>query len=161
MFGVLLAGLVLGQAGSGLAEHQYPPAHHACVTEKTVDGGVVRKIKKLVSDPALCKPGKEVELSWPKSEWALDGFGTDATPSVQGLSLLTVCVSSPLVITDLDDGVPGQVVTVMSVGCGGSLAVNDAGFFELSANFLDATGLDTLTLVFDGAVWYEVARSVN
>ena len=42
----------------------------------------------------------------------------------------------------------------------GALTVTNGGNMKLSANFV-TTPLDTLTLIYDGTNWHEVARSVN
>lgn len=42
----------------------------------------------------------------------------------------------------------------------GALTVTDGGTLNLAGNFVTTAG-DTMTLVSDGAAWYEVARSVN
>jgi len=66
-----------------------------------------------------------------------------------------------LTITDLEDGVPGQVLTIHQLGSGQPVTINDAGSFVLSNNFTSDAG-DTLTLARVAAgFWVEVARSQN
>ncbi len=85
----------------------------------------------------------------------------DTTPSVENLSLLSVNFGSPLTITDLVDGVSGQVVTLHDTIGGGNVTINDGAPFFLSANWI-STDSDTLTLIrVFGSIWVEVARSVN
>lgn len=90
-----------------------------------------------------------------------DGFVTladDATPTVAGVKY---CLTGgTTTITDLDDGVTGQVVTIMAdhsvtITDGTNLYLNSSGNFVMGAS-------DTLTLICRADnKWYEIARSNN
>lgn len=90
-----------------------------------------------------------------------DTIGTlanDATPSVLDGRLWTT--GGTTTITDFDDGVTAQVITVIAEH---SLTITDGTNIFLSGNTNWAmTSSDTLTLVCkaDG-LWYEVARGDN
>ncbi len=86
----------------------------------------------------------------------------DTTPSVSNgaVSLMRTNNSSPTTITNLDNGRVGQVVTIRfgdsdtTVAHGGSLLIRLSG--AANTTFVSA---DTLTLVFDGTGWVEIART--
>ena len=103
-----------------------------------------------------------------------DGVPVDvtesATPVVQGLSALILAPSvSPLVVTGLIGGVPGQSVTLFSVQTVG-LTINDGaagvGTIQLSggANLVFPTTINGLyssvSLFKRGTQWYETSRTL-
>ena len=82
----------------------------------------------------------------------------DATPSVQGANLWKT--GGTTTITDLDDGVVGQTITILSAH---AITITDGTNILLngSANFVMAAG-DTLTLtMFNDQVCEETSRKVN
>ncbi|MCZ7647665.1 MAG: hypothetical protein M5U26_20810 [Planctomycetota bacterium] len=81
-----------------------------------------------------------------------------ATPSVINLS--AVIITADTTVTNLTGGIAGQVVTIVAGAGTTSVQVADAGNFSLSAAF-NGNADDTLTVVFNGAQWIEVARSAN
>lgn len=90
---------------------------------------------------------------------ALAAAATDI--SVSGVSVITVTGDAGAnTITTMSGGATGQVVTLVFVDAlvtmtdGGTLKLNGAGNFTSSAD-------DTMTLVYTGTNWYEIARSVN
>lgn len=90
------------------------------------------------------------------SEAFADG---ESTPSVSGGNVFTTSNSSATTITSLDDGRPGQMVTIVFGDA--NTMISDAGSFHLAGGFA-STPDDTLQLEStDGTNWYEVGRSVN
>lgn len=86
-------------------------------------------------------------------------FGSGATPSVAGgVTLLVLNYASPTVVTNLEDGHQGQVVTIIHGGT--NVDINESGNFSLAGNW-NPGDLDTLTLVRSAGSWVEVARSDN
>ena len=85
-------------------------------------------------------------------------LANDATPSVAaGNSFKT---GGTTTITDFDDGVVGQEITILSAH---AITITDGAPIILngSANFVMAAA-DTLTLkMYDNQVWSEVSRMVN
>jgi hypothetical protein len=96
-------------------------------------------------------------LSGPYS-WVIRTLTDDATPSVEGGRLFLT--GGTTTITDFDDGVEGQLITIVSEH---AITITDGTniFLSGSANFVMAA-TDTLTLMCkaDGK-WYEVGRSDN
>lgn len=93
-----------------------------------------------------------------------DAADADATPSVaQCHGFLRLNAGTTYSITNLDHGLKGQVVTLVHTHASGTITItHDTTKIALNgaANF--AMGQhDTLTVVFDGAIWRETARSVN
>lgn len=91
-------------------------------------------------------------------------LANDATPSIKpsgGTWLETIWTTGGITtITDFDDGVTGQVITIVSAH---SITITDGTniFLSGSANF-DMVATDTLTLVQkDDGKWYELSRSDN
>ena len=80
--------------------------------------------------------------------------GGDATPTVlNGKYFLTAGTTA---ITDFDDGVVGQTITVKAKT---SITITDAGDLELVGNFAMTTG-DTITLtMIETGKWSEISRS--
>jgi len=82
----------------------------------------------------------------------------DTTPSVKNANL---CITTgTTTITDFDDGVVGQIITIKATG---NITITDGAPIILSgsANY-EMTDTDTLTLaMFDDQVWQEISRSVN
>jgi hypothetical protein len=94
-----------------------------------------------------------------------DGLGTaaadDTTPTVAGLRTLVLPANTgATAITQLDNAVDGQVVTLVCNSSTNSPTIADSGNFALSAAWTPAQH-DTLTVVSAGAVWREVSRSTN
>jgi hypothetical protein len=84
----------------------------------------------------------------------------DATPTVaNGVRVLFIGPNTaPLAITNLDNGVNGQVVTLVCMSATNAPTIADAGNFALSAGYVG--GLDgSITLVLDGAVWRQLMIS--
>ena len=131
-------------------------------------------VSALASPGTINQAGNPVD--WTKLKGVPDGFADgidrlfglatadtsgDSTPSVASLSLLSIGAAGAVTITGLEDAVAGQVLTIHDVGGGGTITINDAGEFVLSANWVSTDG-DTLTLARTfGGFWVEVARSVN
>lgn len=82
----------------------------------------------------------------------------DTTPSVRGLTQLTITNSVGTTITDFDDGVDQQEVTLIFTDANTTLT--DGGNLALAGGFT-STANDTLTIRRAGTTWYEVRRSVN
>jgi hypothetical protein len=81
----------------------------------------------------------------------------DTTPSVAGTHFLVYSTAANLTITNFDDGVDGQVVTILCSTPGNTITITrDHAYLPGGA---DATlgSADTITLVKYGAYWYAVA----
>jgi hypothetical protein len=95
---------------------------------------------------------------------AIEAFTlNDTTPSVSTkASLYTFTIDSALTVTDFDDGVAGQEITVtnptgafnVTIDDGANILLNGTADMVLTIN-------DTLTLIYNGSVWIEIARSVR
>jgi hypothetical protein len=98
----------------------------------------------------------------PSVNLQLTTASNDVTPTVRGATTLVAGANgSPTAITQLDNGVAGQVVTIMANSSLNPPTIADSGNFMLSAAW--NPGLtDTITLMTpDGSTWYEIARSDN
>ena len=89
----------------------------------------------------------------------------DATPSVEGGNVFytTPGSSGAVTITQLDDGSPGQQVTIVGKSGSNKSTINNGGNFNLvSTTAMTFDTDDTLTLTtLDGTNWVEIARSNN
>lgn len=90
---------------------------------------------------------------------AADG---DATPTVLGAThLLIPSNTGATAITQLDDAVSGQQVTIVATNATNPSTLADSGNFNLSAAWAPGVG-DTITLfTTNGTAWVEVSRSDN
>jgi parallel beta-helix repeat protein len=90
---------------------------------------------------------------------AADG---DTTPTVGGASTLLIAANTaPTAITQLDNGVAYQAVTLVATSATNPSTIADGGNFLLSANWTPDVD-DTLTLfTVNGTTWYEICRSAN
>ena len=88
-----------------------------------------------------------------KNVVTLDDTGT---PSVAGANVFTT--GGTTAITAFDDGVNGQIITVISAH---SVTITDGASLHLNGGNYAMTDNDTLTLVFDGSEWYETGRAVD
>jgi hypothetical protein len=90
--------------------------------------------------------------------WSIHTLSNDATPSVGGGRLFLT--GGTTTVTDFDDGVEGQIITVISAH---AITITDGTniFLNASGNWTMAS-TDTLTCVCkaDGK-WYEMSRSDN
>jgi hypothetical protein len=85
----------------------------------------------------------------------------DTTPAVPGLSFLMIANTSPITITNLDEGVAGQEVT-LKFNDANTILQNNTNLRLAGATDFISTFNDTLTLInVDGSVWYEKCRSIN
>jgi hypothetical protein len=83
----------------------------------------------------------------------------DPTPSVAGVSILLLAYETNTAVTNLTDGVPGQVVTIVA---GPNVDIADTGFFFLNGAFAPLDINNTLTVIKTSTnAWVEVARSDN
>jgi hypothetical protein len=118
-------------------------------------------------DHAICQPGQNSTEFSPKfiterevlpQIGAIPALADDATPTVGGGSLFLT--GGTTTITDFDDGVEGQIITVIAehgidITDGTNIFLSGSATWTMSAT-------DTLTLVCkaDGK-WYEVSRGDN
>lgn len=134
------------------------PANHAKIT---VGAGGILTIEPLTS------------TTTPTSVAVVGKFATTATSVTIATAATTFAVASNVVtvtgdgggntVATITGGVSGQILTLIFVD--GLVTVTDdasgaANTVNLSAAFT-STANDTLTLVFNGTSWREVARSVN
>jgi hypothetical protein len=104
----------------------------------------------LKADNKWYETARMVNLALPVVTFA----GGDATPTVlNGKYFLTAGTTA---ITDFDDGVVGQTITVKAKT---SITITDGGDLELAGNFAMTTG-DTITLtMLETGKWSEISRS--
>ena len=81
------------------------------------------------------------------------------TPSVLGVSHMLVSNSGATSITNFTNAVNGQILTLIFNDANTTVTRNNAYLFG-GLNFT-STANDTLTLIQNGGLWYEVCRSVN
>jgi hypothetical protein len=81
------------------------------------------------------------------------------TPSVSGISYMSITNSSPTTITNFTNGEEGQVIYLHFNDSNTTITRNNA-YLAGGANFV-STAADTLTLVKEGLYWYEISRSAN
>ncbi len=95
---------------------------------------------------------------------AADG---DATPTVLGATCLLIpSNTAPTAITQLDDAVPGQRVTIVATNATNPSTLADGARFILAGGAAWAPGIDDTITLFTAnggasAVWREVCRSDN
>jgi hypothetical protein len=86
-------------------------------------------------------------------------FGNgDTTPDVSSGDIYSTNNTNPTTITTFDNGHAGQVIRIVFTDANTTIA--ESGNIKLSAAFT-STADDTMTLLFNGANWYELSRSVN
>ena len=81
----------------------------------------------------------------------------DATPTVAAGNVFIINSSSTTDMTDLDDGLQGQMVIIRASTA--NVDVIDGGNLKLAGNWTPDAD-DTITLIFN-LVWYETSRSAN
>jgi hypothetical protein len=81
------------------------------------------------------------------------------TPSVTGVSFLSIANSSATSITNFTGGVEGQILVLLFQDSNTTIT-RDNAYLSGGVNFT-STASDTLTLIYSSPYWYEVARSVN
>lgn len=84
-------------------------------------------------------------------------LAASTTPSVAAGNVFTT--ASTASITDFTGGVAGQVI-ILLCGADTTTSLVDSTPIFISAAFT-CTSNDTITLVYSGSVWYEIARAVN
>lgn len=107
-------------------------------------------------DPTNCVIGPNKFST--NTTYILNFTDGDTTPSVAGRNVFRTVNTGATTITDFDDGVDGQEITVIFSDA--NTTVSDAGNLALSAAFT-STANDTLTLIRRGTVWFEKCRSAN
>ena len=93
-----------------------------------------------------------------QSEWLTAADG-DTSPSVASAKNIILANTSATVITNFDNGVDGQEITLFFTN--GNTTVNrDNAFLNGNVNFVGSAN-DTLTLIKKDTYWYEKSRSLN
>lgn len=82
----------------------------------------------------------------------------DTTPTVSSGNNFKAINTLATTITTFDDGYKGQIITIIFTTANTTIA--ETGNIKLSAAFT-STADDTMSLIYDGTNWYELARSVN
>jgi parallel beta-helix repeat protein len=102
------------------------------------------------------------DVSDPGSNAVLDGarfyVRGDKTPYVAKTSSMYIANSSAVVLTNLRGGQAGQTIVLAFGDSNTSIAASAP--FALTGAFTSGVN-DTLTLMYDGATWLEIARSNN
>jgi len=83
----------------------------------------------------------------------------DTTPSVSGVSYLYIQNSGATSITNFTNAIANQIITLIFNDSNTTVTRNNA-YLSGGLNFT-STARDTLTLIYDGTIWYEVCRSIN
>lgn len=83
----------------------------------------------------------------------------DTTPSVSGVSTMLIANSSATTITNFTGGVAGQVIFLRFNDSNTTVDRSNA-YLAGGANFV-STADDTLTLISNGTLWFEISRSAN
>jgi len=83
----------------------------------------------------------------------------DTTPTVLNVSHMMIANSGATSITNFTNAVNGQILTLIFSDANTTVTRNNA-YLSGGANFT-STANDTLTLIQNGGLWYEVSRSVN
>ena len=101
-------------------------------------------------------------IQYPEMPISITSAADDTTPSVLNARILYLPANTgATAITQLDDGLPDQVITLIMTSSTNSATIADSGNFRLSAAWSPDVD-DTLTLTTDdGATWREIARSAN
>jgi hypothetical protein len=81
------------------------------------------------------------------------------TPSVAGISFMSIANSSATTITNFTGGVEGQVIYLYFADANTTINRNNA-YLAGGANFV-STSTDTLVLLYTGGSWFEISRSNN
>lgn len=93
-----------------------------------------------------------------QSEWLTAADG-DTSPSVASAKNIVLANTSATTITNFDNGVDGQEITLFFTN--GNTTVNrDNAFLNGNVNFVGSAN-DTLTLIKKDPYWYEKSRSLN
>jgi polygalacturonase len=123
--------------------------------ELHLNGGVDAVLNSVTDSLTLIWNGAEwVEIGRSMQGGTVTFTGGDATPSVAGGKYFLTAGTTA--ITDFDDGVVGQTITVKAKT---SITITDAGDLELVGNFAMTTG-DTITLtMIETGKWSEISRS--
>jgi hypothetical protein len=83
----------------------------------------------------------------------------DTTPTVLGVSHMVIANTGATSITNFTNSVDGQILTLLFNDSNTTITRNNA-YLSGGVNFV-STNNDTLTLISNGGLWYEVSRSVN
>lgn len=83
----------------------------------------------------------------------------DTTPTVSGITYLSITNASPTTITNFTNAVDGQVIILLFNDSNTTVTRNNA-YLAGGVNFT-STNADTLTLIYSSPYWYEVCRSIN
>jgi hypothetical protein len=84
----------------------------------------------------------------------------DTTPSVRNRRSLHITNSGGTIITNLDDGVEGQMVTLTFADSNTDINRDNCALSG-GTDFTTITALDSITLIKRGSQWIEVCRSAN
>ena len=131
----------------------------------TLGGGVVERNRVYVT------AGNTAESYGGTGLVAINGMATatadDATPSVRGIrALLIPSNTGATAITQLDDSVPGQQVTIVLTNATNPSTIADSATFMLAAGAAWGGSIDDTITLFTvnggaSAVWREISRSAN
>jgi len=86
----------------------------------------------------------------------------DTTPSVAGNNIFYMDNTGDTTITDFDDAVDGQMITIYFTDTESNTITRNNAYLAGGNSFV-STQFDIITLIYRGATtyWYEVSRSVN
>ncbi len=87
-------------------------------------------------------------------------FGNDdLTPSVAGGNVFKCATTHTAAksLTMFDDGTNGQVIIIIGANPTNKTTITDGGNLLINGDWVEESEA-TLTLVFDGTNWYEIAR---
>ena len=81
------------------------------------------------------------------------------TPSVSGITFLSIANSSPTTITNFTNGAAGQIIYLYFDDSNTTINRSNA-YLAGAANFVSTVN-DMLVLLYIGPYWYEISRSAN
>lgn len=105
-------------------------------------------------------PGTWIDYGMPGS--AITGAADDTTPSVLGARILDIPANTgATAITQLDDAVVAQIVTLRATSATNPPTIADSGNFNLSAAWAPGVGDNITLFAITATTWEELARSNN
>jgi hypothetical protein len=124
---------------------------------KTQVREVIGRQHQMASSGADTDGGEHLLIAFQSKDSFTDA---DTTPNVSASSYFLTANTGATSITDFDTMADFQLI-IIQAGDGNTTLVHSAALvLNGAANWTMATG-DTITLIYDGSNWYEIARSNN
>ena len=84
----------------------------------------------------------------------------NTTPTVADVNVCKCSPAAPTTITNFTNGQTGQIIYIIFTNANATITDGANMKLQGAANFV-STADDTMTMVYDGTAWFELARSVN